>query len=176
MAEWSKAPDLGSGLCWRWFKCCRCHNVGRRYGFRWPVVVLNSSTLCFSFCSFCKTSCQRVLRQSQTAADTAPLAPVQGDWMLYGFLYAVLAIRVVNVFLRQSPTAADTFFLLCTSNPHAGWLGGNFMRPILLNNQSLLSLRNIFQLTQCWSVKSHEFLITTYKNIELHNSLRCRSV
>ena len=25
VAEWSKAPDLGSGLCWRRFKSCRCH-------------------------------------------------------------------------------------------------------------------------------------------------------
>ena len=25
VAEWSKAPDLGSGLRWRRFKSCRCH-------------------------------------------------------------------------------------------------------------------------------------------------------
>ena len=25
VAEWSKAPDLGSGLSWRRFKSCRCH-------------------------------------------------------------------------------------------------------------------------------------------------------
>ena len=48
VAEWSKAPDLGSGLRWRRFESCRCHFCLVENGIIFLVVAVeNLCVICF---------------------------------------------------------------------------------------------------------------------------------